>query len=131
MLPHHLQLSPIAAEIAVGIEVRVIAHDVLIRPIQPGVVVLVAELERRATRRIAEGLHAADDLTLAINSMVGAGLTVRDDAVDGLRDVVLKLRDYLRLLRQLLLLLLIQSGDNPVAPSSAIPVRGEWCSRSA
>src|ERR1039458_7282298 len=89
-LPHHLQRSPVAGKVAVGIEARVIAHDVLICPIEPGVVELVAELERRTTRRIAEGLHAADDLILAISSMVGASLTVRDDAVDGRGDVVLK-----------------------------------------
>src|SRR5271169_4045405 len=111
LLPHHLQRRPVACETAVGIEGRIVAHDVFIRPIQPGVVELVAELERRSTRRIAEGLYAADDLALAISSMVGAGLAVRDDAVDGLRDVELKLVNHLRLLGQLLLLRLIQSGN--------------------
>ena len=48
-LAHNLQSGPVAAEFAVGIEGRVVAHDVLVRAIQPGVVELVAELERGAT----------------------------------------------------------------------------------
>ena len=57
--PHHLKRGPIAVQGAVWIEIRVVAHDVLIRTVEPGVVILVAELERGAGRRIAEGLHAA------------------------------------------------------------------------
>src|ERR1700730_1520470 len=79
---HHLYLIPVPAEIAVGIEVRVVAHDVLIGAIEPGMVVLVAEFERSAGRRIAEGRHTADELVLAKGGLVGAGHRICRDSVD-------------------------------------------------
>ena len=41
-------------------------------------VVLVAEFERPASRRVAEGLHAADELILAKSGLVGAGQPATD-----------------------------------------------------
>ena len=109
-------MIPVAAEIAVGIEVRVVAHDVLIGAIEPGMVVLVAEFEHSARRRVAEGLHAADELVLAKGGAVGAGLRICRDSVDDVGDAHLEVGDHRPLLRQFFVLLLVQTGNDAVAP---------------
>jgi hypothetical protein len=60
------------------------------------VVEVVAEFERGAGRRVAEGLHLADHLIGAEGRVSGAALLIGDDPVDGVRDVLLELRDYRR-----------------------------------
>jgi hypothetical protein len=108
-------LIPVAGESAVGIEVRVVAHDVLIGAIEPGMVVLVAEFERSASRSVTEGLHAADELVLAKSGLIGTGHLICRDSADDVRDVLPERGDR-RLLRQFLLLPLVQGGDDAVAP---------------
>src|ERR1017187_9603563 len=44
LLPDQLEPGPVAVEVAVGVEVGVAGHHVFVGPVQPGVIVLVAEL---------------------------------------------------------------------------------------
>src|ERR1039457_6742003 len=65
LLPDQLELGPVAVEVAVGVEVGVVGHYVFVGPVQPSVIVLVAELESCAGGWIVESLDPADDLVLA------------------------------------------------------------------
>src|ERR1035441_10303835 len=116
LLPDQLEPGPVAVEVAVGVEVGVAGHHVFVGPVQPSVIVLVAELQSCAGGWIAEGLDPPDDLVLAEGGAVRARHGIRRDAVDGVGDVALELGDYGCLLRQLRLFLAIQRGNDAVAP---------------
>src|ERR1039457_5379041 len=94
LLPDQLELGPVAVEVAVGVEVGVVGHYVFVGPVQPSVIVLVAELESCAGGWIVESLDPADDLVLAEGGAVRAGHGIRRDAVDGVGDVALELGDH-------------------------------------
>ena len=74
----------------------------------------IAELERLIGLRIAKRLHAANDLILAGRRLIRTAHGIGGGLIDGVRDMLLKLRDYLRTLCFLDLLLPIELGDHRI-----------------
>jgi hypothetical protein len=108
---HDLQLVPATIQLAVGVEIGIITQHVLVIPIQPGVVVLIAELHGFASRRIAKGLHTANDLTFPESRLVGSTLCVGNGCHDRLGYLALKIGQGLILRRLFLRFYLIELAD--------------------
>jgi len=61
---HGLQGGPVPIQRCIWVEVRIVAHDVLVIAVEPGMAVLVVQLNRGAGIGIAVSLHAANELVI-------------------------------------------------------------------
>jgi len=68
-----LQLIPVSVQHPIGVEVWIIAHDVLIGTVQPSMIELIAQLHGIAVGGIAKGLHTTNVLIKTEGTICRAG----------------------------------------------------------